>query len=74
MDALNQEATEMGLQLINGNRREVREFIASHDTPTLLTLAILRHLGSMTFETHGGFSAYLDAIVNLQSLLEMQDV
>lgn len=67
MDALNIEAREMALTLQNRNRRDVREFIAGHDTPARLTLAIIRHLVS------GGEDA-LDMVVNMQSLLESVDV
>lgn len=73
MDALNIEAREMALNIVNGNRSDVREFIAGHETPAKLVLAIVRHLGSLdTYDQ--GFASYLDAVVNLQGLLESVDV
>ena len=72
-EALQIEAGEMALQLINGNRSEVRQFIAEHETPTKLALSIVRHLTSMDADSDGQNAALL-AVVNLQSLLEMVEV
>jgi hypothetical protein len=75
MDALNVEAREMALNIVNGNRSDVRDFVTGHETPAKLVLAIVRHLGSMSMEQYGyDYAAYLDAVVNLQSLLESVDV
>lgn len=73
MDALNVEAREMALNIVNGNRSDVREFITEHQTPAKLVLAIVRHLGSLDAHDEG-FASYLDAVVNMQSLLERVDV
>lgn len=67
MDALQVEAREMALTLINGNRRDVREFVSGHDTPTKLSLAIVRNLVAEGADP-------IDAVVNVQSLLESVDV
>lgn len=64
------EAREMALLLVNGQRGEVRQFLANHDTPTKLALAIIRCLVS---EGHEGGDALL-AVVNLQSLIESVEV
>lgn len=64
--ALYTEAREMALQLINGNRNEVRQFVAGHDTPAKLVLAIVRCLVAEGSEDGDA----LLAVVNLQSLLE----
>lgn len=63
------EAVEMVNQLENGNRSDVREFLANHTAPTRLTLAMLRVMTSFRGEDT------LDAVVNLQGLTEqMGDV
>lgn len=58
------EAVEMVNQLENGNRSDVREFLATHTAPTRLTLAMLRVMASRGEDT-------LDAVVNLQGLTEI---
>lgn len=68
--ALYTEAREMSLQLANGNRTEVREFVTGHATPAKLVLAIIRCLVN---EGSEGGDALL-AVVNIQSLLESKDV
>jgi hypothetical protein len=75
-DALNAEAREMALSLINGNRSEVRDFVKNHETPAKLVLAMVRHLGFLDWveSESDSYGAYVDAVVNLQSLLESVDV
>jgi hypothetical protein len=66
---LQAEAHEMALQLMDGNRDEVREFISQHATPAKLCLAIVRHLtGESTWHLT------LDHVVNVQSLIEYLEV
>ena len=61
----------MALQLMNGNRSDVREFVVNHETPAKLVLAIVRHLVREDSTDDGDA---LLAVVNVQSLLEMVDV
>lgn len=74
MDALNTEAREMAWNLVNGNRSDVREFVTGHETPAKLVLAIVRHLGSIQWNDGDNYGCYLDAVVNLQGLLESVEV
>ena len=66
------EAREMALCLINGDRKCVHDFIAGHDTPAQLCLAIVRHLITLHIDTPG--HSAIQSVVNVQSLIENLDV
>lgn len=72
--ALQTEAREMALTIINGSRRDAREFIAGHDTPAKLVLAIVRHLIAEGYDPSAPGLNDVDAVVNVQSLIESLDV
>ena len=66
--ALLNEANEMALQIINGNRDEVRDFILNHDQPVHLVLSIIRY-----HSYHTKCDTIL-SVVNIQGLLEFDNV
>ena len=65
------EATEMAMQMINGNRNDVREFLAGHDQPATLALKIVRNLWTMS-ELEDNGQAMVEAVLDVQALLSVQ--
>ena len=71
MQAIQTEATEMAHQLKNGNRADVREFIEGHEFPATLALAIVRNLWTMGGQYGKSDHDMVDAVLNVQALVEM---